>query len=83
MNSNTKVILKDLPTTIGGCVKETDGFYTIILNSRMTHERNQESYLDEIEHIETDAFSSELPADRIELRSHSRKEKKNGTIRKR
>ena len=67
---DTRVVYKDLPTTIGGCVKETDGFYTIILNSRMTFERNQESYLDEIDHIITGALDQDRPADQIETESH-------------
>lgn len=73
--SNTRVILKDLPTTIGGCVKETDDYYTIILNSRLTFERNQESYLDEINHIDSQAFDQMCTADEIELESHGRNEK--------
>ncbi len=72
MNSNTRVILKDLPTTIGGCVKKQDDFYTIILNSRMTFEHNQESYLDEIIHIDDQAFDKTSTADEIELESHRR-----------
>lgn len=66
------MVYEDLPTTIGGCVKETDGFYTIILNSRMSHERNQESYLDEIDHIEHDALDQDRSADEIEMESHRR-----------
>ena len=72
--TDTRVIYEDLPTTIGGCVKETDGFYTIILNSRMSHERNQESYLDEIDHIEHNALDQDRSADIIELESHERRE---------
>ena len=72
MRTDTRVVYEDLPTTIGGCVKETDGFYTIILNSRMSHERNQESYLDEIDHIEHNAFDQDRSADEIEMESHRR-----------
>ena len=72
MRTDTRVVYEDLPTTIGGCVKETDGFYTIILNSRMSHERNQESYLDEIDHIEHDALDQDRSADEIEMESHRR-----------
>lgn len=70
--TDTRVIYEDLPTTIGGCVKETDGFYTIVLNSRMTYERNQETYMDEIDHIATGALDSGKSADQIELISHRR-----------
>ncbi len=70
MRTDTRVVYEDLPTTIGGCVKETDGFYTIILNSRMTRERNQKSYLDEMDHLATGALDSDQSADQIELESH-------------
>lgn len=72
MIDGARVVYSDLPTTIGGCVKEQDGFYTIILNSRMTFERNQLSYLDEQEHIETGALDQDRTADEIELESHRR-----------
>ena len=70
---NTRVILKDMPTTIGGCVKKTDDFYTIILNSRMTFERNRQSYLDEIDHIDSQDLDRECTADQIEMEAHRRK----------
>lgn len=73
IESDYKVVLKDMPTTIGGLVKETDGFYTIVLNSRMTSERNRESFADETDHITTGALDSERAADRIELESHRRR----------
>lgn len=67
------VILRDLPTTIYGLVREQEDFYTIILNSRMTRERNRESYLHEMDHITTGALDSDQSADQIELESHMRK----------
>lgn len=66
------VILQDLPTTIYGLVREQEDYYTIILNSRMTHERNQKSYLHEIDHITTGALDSDQSADQIELEAHRR-----------
>ena len=73
MNDDFKVIYKDLPTTIGGFTKETDGFYTIVLNSRMTFEQNRKTYTDEADHIDSKAFDSEQSADQIEMESHGRK----------
>lgn len=72
MNDDRKVVYQNLPTTIGGFTKETDGFYTIVLNARMTHERNRLTYKDETDHIDNRAFDSELSADQIELDSHGR-----------
>lgn len=66
------VIYQDLPTTIGGFVKETDGFYTIVLNPRMSYERNLESFGDEMDHINSRAFDSDQSADQIENKSHWR-----------
>ena len=67
------VVYQDLPTTVGGFVKETDGFYTIVLNPRLTFERNRKSFGDEMDHIDSRAFDSEQSADQIEMRSHRRK----------
>ena len=66
------VILKDLPTTISGYVREKDGFYTIVLNSRMARNRQLRAYRDEIDHIKTGALNQERPADQIEMESHRR-----------
>ena len=71
--NNIKVMYADLPTTIGGFVKETDGYYTIVLNSRMTAERNRQSYLHELGHIDNNDFDRECSADQIELEAHRRK----------
>ncbi len=72
IDGDYNVILRDLPTTIGGLVKEQEDYYTIILNARMTHERNQKSYLDEMDHITTGALDSDQSADQIEMDSHKR-----------
>ncbi len=70
--TDTRVIYEDLPTTIGGCVKETDGFYTIILNSRMTREQNKETYVHEQFHIDNGDFDREHAAGKIENEAHGR-----------
>lgn len=73
MNSNIKVVYADLPTTIGGFVKETDGYYTIVLNSRMTFERNRKSYIHELSHIDNMDLDRNCNADQIELEANRRK----------
>ena len=50
-----RVVLMDLPTTVHGFVIGKDE-PTIILNSRLTHEFNQETWKHELIHIDDDAF---------------------------
>ena len=71
--NDPNVVLKDLPTTVGGFVKEQDGYYTIVLNARMTHERNMLTYIDETYHIDNRDFARDCTADQIESESHRRK----------
>ena len=59
-------------TTISGFVREKDDFYTIVLNARMTHERNQETYRHEQQHIDCGDLDRECSADQIELEAHRR-----------
>ena len=70
--SDFKVIYEDLPTTIGGFVKETDGFYDIVLNSRLSYSDNMKTYEHELYHIEHDDLHSDRRVDRIERESHRR-----------
>lgn len=64
-----KVIYENMPTSIGGFVKEKDGFYTVVLNARMTRERNAETLLHELRHIENGDFEKES-ADQVERVAH-------------
>lgn len=63
-----------LPYTVGGFVKETcepDGdYYTIILNSRLSYERQCDTFAHEIEHIKNDDFHSERSVAEIENERH-------------
>ena len=68
--NNFNVKFLDLPTTIGGFVKETDDYYTIVLNSRMTFERNKETYKDETDHINNLDLDKNCTADQIEAEAH-------------
>ncbi len=75
INDDFRVVYEDLPTTIGGFVREKDDFHTIILNSRMTYMRNIETFNDEMDHIESGALNSTRSADSIETESHRRRNK--------
>ena len=46
-----KVVLEDLPCTVRGFVVQSDDYYTIVLNSRMSYDMQFKSYLHELEHI--------------------------------
>lgn len=50
-----KAILMDLPTTVRGFVVGKDE-PAIVLNARLSHEANIETYKHELKHIERDDF---------------------------
>ena len=50
------VLLMDLPPTIHSFIKETDGFYTIVINSRLSREMQEKCYLHELEHLDNGDF---------------------------
>lgn len=52
-----KIIYMDLPIRIKGFVKETDGFFDIVLNQNLSYEQNVQSFFHELIHIENDDFS--------------------------
>ncbi len=66
MVSNMKVdadmintVLLDLPSTVHGFSREnSDGTYTIVLNSGLCRECQEAAYRHEMEHIEKGDFSS-------------------------
>lgn len=71
--ADVNTLLVDLPGTIKAFVaKDTDDFYTIYLNSRLSHEQNIVSFIHEMEHIEKDDFYSDLTADQIERVRHGK-----------
>lgn len=67
---DTKVIYADLPCTVKGMVVRMfdDGEYydTIVLNSRLNHEQNINTFKHELWHIEHDDFDSDLPVSVLE-----------------
>lgn len=71
--NNVLVRLVDMPCSVRGCVVkdfDNEDYYTIVLNSRLSHEANLSSYQHEIEHISCDDFSCDLTADEIERIRH-------------
>lgn len=61
------VVYENLPTTIGAFVREHDGYNTIVLNARMSHEYLRKKYRHEIAHLEEDDLNKKTcSADRIE-----------------
>ena len=72
MTDIINVILTDLPCSIKGyTLLNSDGSYTVTINSRLNAEKQHEVYEHEIRHIAGDDFSvtSEL-LDDLELERH-------------
>lgn len=68
---DVKVSLADLPGTIKAFViSHADQTYTIVLNSRHTHEQNLISYAHELEHIRNGDYEKKCSADMIEMFAH-------------
>ena len=66
-------IFKDLPTQIKALtIKNRDGGYTIILNSRLSYEQQQRSFLHELQHITNCDLEKECDIDEIETIAHRR-----------
>lgn len=66
-------IYVDLPTKVRGCVvPNPDGSFTVVLNSKFTHEMNVQTYLHEVEeHIRRGDFDTrEADVQRIESEAH-------------
>ena len=67
-----RVVYKDLPCTIPGFLTmDQDGYYTIVLNSRMSLEKNQETYEHELDHIQNDDMYGDMSATEIEELRHT------------
>lgn len=67
-------VLIDMPCTIRGFMKETvepDGeYFTVVINSRMSHETQKDTAEHENEHLEHDDFYSGENIDLIEKERH-------------
>ena len=68
-----RTYLADLPNDVGGFVCENeDGEYTILLNSRHSWERNRETMLHELEHIEKGDLLDGVAVGDVELLRNGR-----------
>lgn len=65
MEDDINIIMCDLPCSI-------DGYYTIILNSRLSHERNMQTYQHELDHINREELGAKSDVDLLEFRAHER-----------
>lgn len=65
-----KVIYVNLPCSVRGFVVNNCGFYTIVLNSRLSMEENRKTYKHELEHIINDDFNKFDAIDIIEKIRH-------------
>ena len=64
------VRLIDLPYGVGGFVAPNeDGTFNVYLNARLSAEKNLDTFLHEVEHIENDDFYNGLPLQVIEERA--------------
>ena len=72
MTLDVNVVLADLPGTISAyTVANPDLSYTIVLNSRLNHERQLQAYGHEINHIKNGDYDRKVSADLIECYAHA------------
>ena len=69
MNINVQVINMDVQVAEQVVVNKDDSA-TILLNGRLTHERQYEAYAHAMEHLQKNDFEKQ-DADKIELDTHS------------
>ena len=68
LDINTKLI--DMDVLVGEqIIKNNDDSYTILLNARLSHERQLECYKHALLHINNDDFENDN-ADEIEFKTH-------------
>lgn len=65
-------VLADLPCSIAAyTISNADMSYTIVLNSRLNHERLLKAYRHEIDHINNGDYDKRCSADLIEFYAHA------------
>lgn len=73
------IILADMPCTIRSYVVSNPDFsYTIVLNSRLSHEQNLLSYSHEMAHIQNGDYDKKCDVNILEIGSHE-SERKNSS----
>lgn len=71
MTQDVNCIMLDMPSQIKGyTISNPDNSFTVVLNSKLTHEQRLISYRHEINHIQHRDFEFSN-ADDIEIRSHN------------
>ena len=73
MDETINVFLVNFPNTKGYemCVENPDGSYTILINAKMSSERQKEAYLHALDHIENHDFEKDyLSVQQIEAEAH-------------
>lgn len=71
MVNNTRVIYIDMPVTIKAYTMPDEmGFYTIYLNSKLSIEQNELSYLHELKHINNGDYDNKGNVNLIEIFAH-------------
>ena len=72
MLDNCITIFQNLPYKIKGFAvyNSNEDYYTIVLNSRLSHDQNLKTYIHELEHITNDDFHSGLSATKLETIAH-------------
>lgn len=72
MLDNYTTIYQNLPYKIKGFAvyNSKEDYYTIVLNSRLSHDQNIKTFIHELKHINNDDFSSSLTATTIEALAH-------------
>ena len=72
MTQDVNTILANLPNTIGAyTVANTDLSYTIVLNARLSYERQLLACHHEMKHIENGDYNKRCSADLIERYAHA------------
>lgn len=70
---NYLVVYQNLPYKVNAFTmyNACDNFYTIVINSRISHSSAKRAFLHEIEHINRGDFHSNKDVNEIELIAHS------------
>ena len=64
-----RVVFLNLPTTVHSFVRMKDGYATIVINARLSHEKQRACFLHEARHLANNDFEKCI-ASRIEAEAH-------------
>lgn len=72
MTADVNVVLADMPATIPGySIANPDASYTIVINSRLNHEQQEQAYDHELFHIKNGDHNKQTNADALECYAHA------------